>query len=93
MHLLAPHFPAIKRATAVEWWAHCRGHSSGHQLHFDSDDEGAGGVRNPLVSTVLYLTGGPEGAKDGEGMDKCIRKEVGRKREQARRGNAGKQLD
>lgn len=46
----------------AEWWAHCRPHSSGHQLHFDSDDEGCGGVRNPICSTVLYLSqdcGGP----------------------------------
>ena len=39
--------------------------ASGHQLHFDSDDEGRGasGPRHPLVSTVLYLSkadvGGP----------------------------------
>ena len=34
----------------------------GHQMHFDSDDEGRGGVRNPIVSTILYITadgGGP----------------------------------
>src|SRR4051812_969890 len=43
-------------ATHAEWWAHCRPHASGHQLHFDSDDEGRGGVRNPSVSTVLYLS-------------------------------------
>lgn len=33
-------------------------------MHFDSDDEGRGGVRNPIVSTILYITasaavGGP----------------------------------
>jgi hypothetical protein len=52
--------PAAARATAVEWWAHCRPHACGHQLHFDSDDEGAGprGPRHPLVSTVLYLSEG-----------------------------------
>jgi hypothetical protein len=53
------------RATAVEWWAHCRPHASGHQLHFDSDDEGAGprGPRHPLVSTVLFLS--PDGRVGG----------------------------
>jgi hypothetical protein len=35
-------FPAAKDATRAEWWAHCRPHSSGHQMHFDSDDEGLG---------------------------------------------------
>lgn len=26
--------------------------------HFDSDDEGRGGVRNPIISTVLYISSG-----------------------------------
>jgi len=48
----------------AEWWAHCRRHAEGHQLHFDSLDEGKGFVRHPLVSCVLYLAeadgvGGP----------------------------------
>lgn len=43
-------------SVAAEWWCHCRPHSSGHQLHFDSDDEGRGGVRNPIASSVLSLT-------------------------------------
>jgi hypothetical protein len=32
-----------------------------HQMHFDSEDEGetTGGVRHPIVSTVLYLTATP----------------------------------
>lgn len=56
--------PASAAATAVEWWAHCRPHGSGHQLHFDSADEGAGagGPQHPFVSTVLFLDascGGP----------------------------------
>ena len=52
--------PEAGAATAVEWWAHCRPHASGHQLHFDSADEGAGadGPRHPLVSAVLYLSDG-----------------------------------
>lgn len=29
---------------------------SGHQLHFDSDNEGIGGIRNPIVSSVVYLS-------------------------------------
>jgi hypothetical protein len=50
------------KAKYVEFWAHKRPHCSGHQLHFDSDNEGLGGATHPLCSTVLYLTsdvGGP----------------------------------
>ena len=50
-------FPKLKAATTVEMWAHNRPHASGHQLHFDSDNEGQDGVRNPILSTILYLTG------------------------------------
>jgi hypothetical protein len=58
------HFGGAEFAKFAEFWAHRRPHSSGHQLHFDSDDEGRGGIiRNPLVSSVLYLSeegcGGP----------------------------------
>ena len=49
-------FPSAQEARFAEWWAHCRPHGSGHQLHFDSDNEGIGQVRNPIVSSVLYLT-------------------------------------
>ena len=57
-------FPQLKQARYVEMWAHNRPHASGHQLHFDSDDEGKGGVRNPIISTIMYLStsqniGGP----------------------------------
>jgi hypothetical protein len=55
--------PAVAEAQFVEWWTHCWPHCSGHQMHFDSEDEGMGGVRHPICSTVLYLTpaglGGP----------------------------------
>jgi methyl-CpG-binding domain protein 4 len=51
-------FPQVKDCSAAEWWCHCRPHASGLQLHFDSDDEGRGGVRNPVCSTVLSLTEG-----------------------------------
>jgi hypothetical protein len=54
--------PLLSKAKYAEWWVHCRPHSSGHQLHFDSDNEGESGVRNPIISTVLYLdakAGGP----------------------------------
>lgn len=58
-------FPAVRKARYAEWWTHCRQHSSGHQLHFDSDNEGkdtAGKpcVQHPIISTVLYLTPTPE---------------------------------
>ena len=36
-------FPRVKTARFAEWWAHARPHSDGHQLHFDSHDEGAEG--------------------------------------------------
>ncbi|KAL6759015.1 hypothetical protein V8C86DRAFT_2583355 [Haematococcus lacustris] len=59
-------FPAAQAARWAEWWCHCRPHTAGHQLHFDSANEGnegrQGAVSNPLVSSVLYLTdavGGP----------------------------------
>lgn len=50
-------FPSLRQARFVEMWAHNRPHASGHQLHFDSDDEGRGGkIRNPICSTILYLS-------------------------------------
>lgn len=57
-------FKELKRTRFIEMWAHNRPHASGHQMHFDSDDEGNGGVRNPIVSVILYLSddtsgGGP----------------------------------
>jgi hypothetical protein len=54
-------FPKLSQATHVEIWAHNRPHASGHQMHFDSDDEGRGGVRNPIISTILYITAGGGG--------------------------------
>lgn len=54
--LLQKNFSFLSTAKFAEWWCHCRPHSSGHQLHFDSDDEGRGGVRNPLCSSVLTLS-------------------------------------
>jgi hypothetical protein len=61
---LTPVFPQLKGGVNfVEWWSHNRTHSHGHQLHFDSDNEGIGTVRNPICSAILYLTpssiGGP----------------------------------
>ncbi|KAG7362856.1 hypothetical protein IV203_026216 [Nitzschia inconspicua] len=49
-------FPLLAKARYVEMWAHNRPHASGHQMHFDSDNEGIGGVRNPIISTILYLS-------------------------------------
>ena len=40
--LFARAVPAIAEATGIEWWTHRRPHGAGHQLHFDSADEGAG---------------------------------------------------
>ena len=29
-------FPQLHKAKFAEWWAHCRPHCSGHQMHYDS---------------------------------------------------------
>ena len=47
----------------AEWWVHHRpvGANLGHQLHFDTDEallDQKQEVTHPLVSSVLYLTGG-----------------------------------
>ena len=61
-HSLKKEFPLLsKNASVVEMWAHNRPHASGHQMHFDSDNEGMGGVRNPIISTILYITDGTGG--------------------------------
>lgn len=60
--LLNDRFPRLQsNSKFVEIWAHNRPHASGHQMHFDSDDEGRGGVRNPIISTILYITEGAGG--------------------------------
>jgi methyl-CpG-binding domain protein 4 len=50
-------FPGVKRARYAEWWAHSRPHTDGHQLHFDSHDEGLGEVRHPICSAVVFVDG------------------------------------
>jgi hypothetical protein len=65
-------FPAAEKARSAEWWAHRRVGSGGHQMHFDSKDEGRArsmtnrGVsrvpENPICSAVVFVageTGGP----------------------------------
>jgi hypothetical protein len=52
-----PFAPLAQRCTHVEMWAHNRPHVTGHQLHFDSDNEGQGDrIRHPVVSCILYLS-------------------------------------
>lgn len=52
-------------ATACELWAHNRPLPTGHQLHFDTDNEGCDRtLLHPLVTCILYLSaagvgGGP----------------------------------
>ena len=57
------HLFALEEATVAEWWAHKRPHGCGHQMHYDSDNEGIGGVRNPICSCIIYVNapgvGGP----------------------------------
>jgi hypothetical protein len=56
-------FYPVKSATYCEMWAHNRPHATGHQFHFDSDNEGCTKtIRNPICSCVVYLSddvGGP----------------------------------
>jgi hypothetical protein len=54
--------PAVARARVAEWWVHSRPHSHGHQLHFDSDDEGRGGIRHPIQGSVCFVAGGVGGS-------------------------------
>lgn len=44
-------FPGLGEAKLAEWWAHKRPHACGHQMHYDSDNEGIGGVRNGFHTT------------------------------------------
>ncbi|KAF6257420.1 hypothetical protein COO60DRAFT_1227496 [Scenedesmus sp. NREL 46B-D3] len=70
--LALQHCPAAAGAQYAEFWAHCRRHSSGHQLHYDSDDEGQGGVRNPIFTSILYLapnTANPNSSSSSTGAD------------------------
>lgn len=53
--ILQQKFTRLSNTRYVEMWAHNRPHASGHQLHFDSDDEGRDGIRNPIISTILYI--------------------------------------
>lgn len=62
--ILAKKFASISETKYVEMWAHNRPHASGHQMHFDSDDEGRDGVRNPIISTILYITANGDGSDD-----------------------------
>ncbi len=66
--LLSEKFPKLSNTRYVEMWAHNRPHASGHQLHFDSDDEGRGGIRNPIISTILYIADGDEEIAGGPSM-------------------------
>lgn len=64
-NLVKPHFPNITDATSVELWAHNRPTCTGHQFHFDSDNEGCTSIiRNPIVTCVLYLNGGDDDDSD-----------------------------
>lgn len=61
---LQKQFPCLQEATGAEWWVHKRSHNDAHQMHFDTDENflhHEGGVRHPMLSSVLFLTscGGP----------------------------------
>lgn len=55
--IAAEYFPAVRDAEYAEWWAHARPHADGHQMHFDSHDEGIGGVKHPICSVIVYVDG------------------------------------
>ena len=67
-------FRARGKATTAEWWAHCRPHGSGHQLHFDSDDEGKGpggfGTRYAARRRLRHRR--RRGSHAGDGSDGCV---------------------
>ena len=51
-----------QRSRFAEIWAHNRPPKSGHQMHYDSVDEGKDGIRNPIATSIYYLServGGP----------------------------------
>ncbi|CAJ1404177.1 unnamed protein product [Effrenium voratum] len=52
-------FPGLGEAKLAEWWAHKRPHACGHQMHYDSDNEGIGGVRNPICSCIVFIHAPP----------------------------------
>jgi len=58
---MIPYFPSVTKAKLCEWWTHRRPHSAYHQLHFDSDNEGINGLRNPVLTVVLFLSDGAGG--------------------------------
>jgi hypothetical protein len=63
---LIPQFPKLSTATAVELWAHNRPHPTGHQFHFDSDNEGQGRmIKNPIMTAIVYLSAGSSGGGGG----------------------------
>lgn len=77
LEMAKPHFPALVEATKAEWWAHCRPHACGHQLHFDSDNEGIGGARHPICTAIAFLLapgglGGPTLVTDQRLEDKNL---------------------
>ena len=51
------------RVVGAEWWVHTRpvGRNLGHQMHFDTEEtvlNTTGRVAHPVVSSVVYLSGG-----------------------------------
>jgi len=67
-------FPRVlTEATRAEWWCHNRAHCEGHQMHFDSDDEGINGLRHPICSVVVFISANGEtttGTAKGEENEK-----------------------
>jgi len=60
------------RICGFEWWAHTRPIQAnlGHNLHYDTDEsmlDQEGKVTHPMLSSVLYLTGGMENCSSPAG--------------------------
>ena len=52
---------ALQKLTSVSVHDACmHQQKTGHQLHFDSDDEGHGGVRHPIITAIVYIGDGGE---------------------------------
>jgi len=63
--IVCKYYPVVAtECKYAEWWVHSRPHSSGHQLHFDSDEtrlHKESTPQHPLVSVVLFINEGSVG--------------------------------
>ena len=62
----SPLMPELAHAKHVEIWTHRRPRTAYHQMHFDSENEGIGGAKNPIATFVLFLNDGRDAAGGDE---------------------------